>query len=402
MSAGPKKAVDASPLPWRPRANESPSQQFARWSRKYLRLSGGKPLALRDWQISLVASMWDEPRPRLGCWALARGNAKSSLAAAMSIYVLMNGGDDVSVDIVAVDERQAGIVFGMAARFVARHPELEKRVQVFKERLLIPGRGSELVCLPASAAALEGRNPDLCICDEGGRIDSEVFEVVSLALQKKPRSQVLLIGTPGPRRDNVLARFRQHALEHPEDDSQVYREFSAAAWPEHSTDCDDHGDGIGSGCLSAANPALDDFLYRDALTALQPPKMSESAFRRACLVQWHTDSTDSALPAGVWAELATGEGVPDGSRVALSFDGSYSGTDATVLTVATVSPTPHIDLVQVWQRPNLKDSAWRVPILEVAETIRAACRRWDVVEIAADSYRWQHTLATLEKQKDCR
>nr|WP_041312487.1 terminase TerL endonuclease subunit [Mycobacterium sp. JS623] len=399
MRRGPRPPVDESPLPWRRKRGESESEAFGRFCRKYLRLSGGKVFDPRPWQLDLVASVWDPvPRPRLAAWALARGNAKSTLAAAMACYVLLTGGDDVSVDVVAVDQNQAGIVFGIAAKFIARHSELETRVQVYRERLVIPARGAELVCLPGSAPALEGRSPDFCVVDEGGRVDQEVYEVVALASGKKPTSLILLIGTPGPRPDNVLAQFRQHALDNPDDPSQVYREISAAQWPDHPTDCDDHGDGPGSGCLSAANPGLDDFLFRDALMALQPPKMSESHFRRARLVQWVSSTDDSALPPGLWESLSTGEIVPPGSKVVLSFDGSYSGTDATVLTVATVSRTPHIDVVQAWQRPDYSQTDWRVPILEVEQAIRNACQHWQVAEICADTYRWQRSLAVLQAE----
>lgn len=389
MHAGPKKAVDPSPLSWCPRGSES--ERFAQFCGEFLRLPDGKLLILRDWQREMVASVWDaDPRPRLAAWALARGNAKSTLAAAMAVYTFVTGGDGTSVDIVAVDERQAGIVFGMCARLVERSVELSSRVQIFKDRMLIPSRGSELACLPASPAALEGRNPDLCICDEGGRILPEVYEVVALASGKKPRSLVLLIGTPGPQPDNVLVRFRQHAIDYPDDRSQVYREFSAAGFEDHGTDCEH--------CWRLANPALGDFLYADALSALQPPKMSENHFRRTRLVQWVTGSGEPVLPSGLWDELSTGVGIPDGADVVLSFDGSYSGTDATVLLAATVSPTPHIDVVKVWQRPAYAETDWRVPVLDVEQAIRDACLRWNVVEITADPYRWQRSLAVLSAE----
>ncbi|WP_338134365.1 terminase TerL endonuclease subunit [Mycolicibacterium nivoides] len=308
----------------------------------------------------------------------------------MAVYVFMLGSDDTSVDLVAVDERQAGIVFRMCVRFIERSPELSCRVQVFKDRLVIPIRGAELTCLPASPAALEGRNPDLCICDEGGRIAPEVYEVVALASGKKPTSLVLLIGTPGPQPDNELAQFRQQASDCPDDRSQVYREFSAAGFEDHGTDCEH--------CWRLANPALDDFLYADALAALQPPKMSENHFRRTRLVQWVTGSGDPILPPDLWDGLSSGVGIPDGADVVLSFDGSYSGTDATVLLAATVSPTPHLDVLGVWQRPNYSETDWRVPILDVEQAIRDACERWNVVEIAADPYRWQRSLAVLSAE----
>ena len=70
----------------------------------------------------------------------------------------------------------------------------------------------------------------------------------------------------------------------------------------------------------------------------------------------------------------------------------------TALLVATVSPEPHFDKVRVWQRPA-KDDAYRVPVAEVEDEIRKACRRWRVVEIIADPFRWTRTLQALEAEK---
>ncbi|WP_235733390.1 terminase large subunit domain-containing protein [Mycolicibacterium neoaurum] len=364
------------------------SDRFRHFAFQYLRFADGTPMVLRQWQVDLVASVWDStPRPRLAAWALARGNGKSSLAAAMAVFVLMTGGHDVSVDVVAVDERQAGIVFGIAAKFIARHPELSERVQVYRDRLVYPGTESEMTCLPGTAAALEGRNPDLCICDEGGRIDPEVYEVVALASGKRQASTVLLIGTPGPRVDNVLARFRQHHQEHPEDESQVYREIGAAGFEHHPTDCEH--------CWALANPALDDFLYRDALAALQPPKMPEPHFRRARLIQWVTDVEDPFTTTEVWDPLSTGETVPDGAPVVIALDGSHT-RDHTALLIGTVAAVPHFHPLAVFTPED--SPTGRIDVLAVENAIREACRRYQVRELVADPFRWNRTLQVLASE----
>jgi Phage Terminase len=113
-------------------------------------------------------------------------------------------------------------------------------------------------------------------------------------------------------------------------------------------------------------------------------------------VQHVIGNDEPVLPPGVWDDLSTGKGIPDGAEVVLSFDGSYSGTDATVILAATVSPTPHMDIVGEWHRPNYADTGWRVPILEVEQAIRDACKRWNVLEITADPYRWQRSLEVLK------
>lgn len=394
MRAGPKRAVDDSVLPWRPRSTGS--ERFAAFCERFVRVPKGtgarSPMKLRQWQRDLTGSVLDaDPAPRVAGWCLPRGQGKSTLTAALGLYELMTGGEGATVIVAAVDERQAGIVFGVAARMVELHEDLSSRVQVFKDRLLIPSRGASFTCLPASPAALEGLDYTLGIADEIGRINRDTWEVLALAQGKRERSTLIGIGTPGPTEDNVLASLRAYSLAHPEDTSQVYREFSAAGFVDHAPDCEH--------CWELANPALDDFLHRDALRALLPPKMSEQAFRRARLCQHVTGNDEPVLPAGLWDTLGTGKSIPDGAEVVLSFDGAYSGTDCTVLLAATVSASPHMDIVGVWQRPDYADTDWRVPILDVEDTIRDACRRWNVREIAADPYRWQRSLEVLKGER---
>jgi phage terminase large subunit-like protein len=393
VRAGPKAAVDGSPLPFASEA--SGSQRFAAFCEAFVVTPKGtgarEPMTLRAWQVELVASILDpHPRPRLAGWMMPRGQGKSTLVAALGLFDLMLGDEGASVVVAATDERQAGIVFKTAARMVELHPELASRVQVFKDRLYVPERAASFVCLPAEPKRLEGLDPTLAILDEIGVISRDVYEVVALAQGKRESSTLLGIGTPGPDpADSVLTDMRNYAADNPTDPSFVWREFSAADFAHHPVDCEH--------CWELANPALDDFLHRDAMTALLPPKTREATFRRARLCQFATDTDGAFLPAGVWDSLNTGEVIDDGTEVVIALDGSFSD-DTCALLVATVSPTPHVDVVQVWEKPA-KDDGWRVPVLDVEQAIRDACRRWQVVEIIADPFRFTRSLQVLEAER---
>ena len=52
----------------------------------------------------------------------------------------------------------------------------------------------------------------------------------------------------------------------------------------------------------------------------------------------------------------------------------------------------------MWQRPE-GDDTYQVPVAEVEQTIREACRRWHVVESIADPFRWTRTLQALESER---
>lgn len=393
MRAGPKQAVDASALPFRPRS--SGSARFSAFCEKFIRVPKGtgalSPLRLRDWQRDLIGSVEDaDPTPRTAGWMMPRGQGKTTLVAAYGLYKLFLGGEGAVICVVAVDERQAGLCFNIARRMVELHGDLSSRCQVFKERLHIPVRDAHFHCLPAEPKRLEGLDYSLAILDEAGVASRDSYEVLTLAQGKREQSTLVAIGTPGPDPNNqVLADLRNYSAGRPDDHSLVWREFSAAGFEDHPVDCQH--------CWELANPALGDFLHRDAMQALLPPKTREATFRRARLCQFASDTDGAFLPQGVWDGLSTGEGIPDGAEVIVALDGSFSD-DTTALLVGTVSAEPHFDTIRVWQRHNGDDS-YRVPVAEVEDEIRQACRRWRVVEIAADPFRWTRTLQALEAEK---
>jgi phage terminase large subunit-like protein len=387
MRAGPKPAVDGSPLPLR--GSRRRELAVSRFALDYVRAPRGhgvrKPLRLRPWQRALIAATWDQkPKPRLAGWMLPRGQGKTSLTAVLALYELLAGAEGAQVVVVATDERQAGLCHRIASRMVELHPELEARVQAYADQLTVPARGSSFQVLPAVPKRLEGLDFTLAIVDEAGRVDQEVYEVVALATGKQKASVVLAIGTPGPELEHtVLGRLRTYSLDNPDDPALVWREHSAAGFEDHPVDCQH--------CWELANPALDDFLARDGLAACLPPKMREASFRRARLCQL-TDTLEEAwLPPGAWAACTDASRViSDGSEAVIAFDGSYSA-DTTVLVVATVAERPHIDLVELWEAAGSQ-----VPIVDVEQSIRAACRRWRVLEIAADPFRWARSLQLLD------
>jgi len=126
---------------------------------------------------------------------------------------------------------------------------------------------------------------------------------------------------------------------------------------------------------------------------LPPPKMREASFRRARLCQLTDQLEEAWLPPSAWAAVADAtRSIPDGADVVLAFDGSFNG-DTTVLVVASVAERPHVDLVELWEAGGRQ-----VPVVDVEQAIRQACRRWRVLEIAADPFRWARSLQLLDQE----
>lgn len=392
MRPGNKGKLDNElvPLPFRPKSPVE-SERFLAFADKFLRVPKGTgaktKLRLRPWQIEIAEDVLDSGARTVGLM-LPRGQGKTTLNAAIALYCFFTWGEGANVVIFAVDERQAGLAFSVARRMVELDDDLSSRCHVYRDRLVIPLTDSTFQVMPASPAAAEGLDFVVAIVDEAGVVNRDLFDVVQLAQGKREKSVLVAIGTPGPNLDDqVLLSLRQYAIENPDDLSLRWREFSAAGFEHHPADC--------AHCWELANPALDDFLHRDALVALLPPKTREATYRRARLCQLPPDHDGAFLPAGVWDGLSTGEPVPDGAEVVISLDGSFSD-DTTALLIATVSTEPHFDTLAVWENDGTE--GYRVPIADVEQKIRDACRTWKVVEIIYDPFRFTRTGQALEAE----
>jgi phage terminase large subunit-like protein len=388
MRAGPKGQITAPPLDLR-RLPRRGGARAVRFIERYVTVPKGTGarhrLRIRPWQREIIYEVLDDPRPRQALVSIPAGNGKSTLAAALGLYgLLADRVEGAQVLVIASDERQARIILNTARRMVELEPALYDRVQIFKDHLLEPHTDSRFMALPADPGALQGWDPSLAIVDELHVVTDDTFEAMAARAGKREQSLLLAISTPpkAGQDDSVMRRLVDHGRE-AGDPSFYFREFMAPP----GCALDDEA------AWAVANPALDDFLHRDALRATLPPKMREAAFRRYRLGQWVTVE-DAWLPDGAWAACSKPLEVADGAEVVMALDGSFS-RDCTALVVATVTDRPHVHLYRLWEAPEgARD--WRVPVVQVEDAIRAACLRWRVLEVAADPYRWQRSLEVLD------
>jgi phage terminase large subunit-like protein len=379
---GPKGLVTAPPLDLRKLPKRGGSRAIA-FVERYVRTPKGTGarhrLRLRPWQREIVHAMFDEPRPRQGLVSIPRGNGKSTLAAALGVYGLLGDGvEGAQVCCVASDERQARIVFSLARRMVELDADLAARVQVFKDHLYVPQTDSALFALPADAAALQGWDPSLAIVDELHVVTEDCYEAMLLAAGKRDRSLLLAISTPARNSDSIMWRLVEHGRT---EDDPAFRFFEFAA--PAGCDADDEQ------AWAVANPALGDFLAVDALRATRKTSR-EASFRRFRMGQWVQDA-GAWLPEGAWAGCADPDRfIAPGSDVVLGFDGSYQG-DATGIVAVTTGERPHIEVVALWETDGEP-----VPVLQVEETLRETCRRFQVRALVCDVFRWARTFQILE------
>lgn len=377
-------------------------QQFCTVTQDTYAGRAGTPMRVRPWQRDLLRGVFarrpdGRRRHRVALIGMPRKSGKSGLSAGIALDGLLSvtGAEVYSC---AADREQARIVFGHARRMVENNPELSNRCKVYKDAIDLPTAGSIYKCISAEAYTKEGLSPTLVIFDEvHAQPNDELWHVMALAAGARIDPLMLGITTAGVRtditgQDSICYRLYQYAEQVATgeiDDPS----FFAAWWG--APDGADHRD---PDIWEQANPALGDLLDpEDMVSALG--RTPENEFRTKRLNQW-VSTAQAWLPAGSWEACTTPRGVPDGVDVVLAFDGSYNN-DSTALVVCQlpgVGDVPHLDVVRVWERPQRAPREWAVPIIEVEDTIRAACRRYQVREIVCDPYRWARSYQILEDE----
>ena len=281
---------------------------------------------------------------------------------------------------VASDERQARIVFNAARRMVELEARLDERCQIFQNRIYVPHNDSSLFPLPAETAALQGYDPSLAIVDELHVVTRDVWEAVSLAAGKRDQSLTLAISTPATDTDSVMWSLVEHGRAG-SDPAFFFREFAAP--PGCAVDDQD--------AWTAANPALDDFLHRDALRATLRTSR-ESSFRRFRLGQWVDQVEGAWLPRWGMGKRAPARARDPGRCGRRPRARRVLQPDCTALVAVTVEEIPHVEVVALWS-PRRATTGCRWPTSRrrsgrraaggmsgrwsaTRSGGRAACRRW--------------------------
>ena len=238
---------------------------------------------------------------------------------------------------------------------------------------VLPHTDSTLAPLPAEPAALQGWDPTLAVVDELHVVSEATWEAMALASGKRHQSLTLAIPTPAADVESVMWKLVAYGREHPDDKS--FRLVEYVAPDDCAVDDED--------AWTMANPALDDFLHRDALRSTLTTTR-EASFRRYRLGQW-VGQVDRWLPWGAWEALADPDRrVGKKEKVWLAFDGSASG-DSTALIGCTEDG--HLFVEGLWENPG--DPRWRVPREEVGLAVDVAFAKYQVVELACDPWGWR-------------
>jgi phage terminase large subunit-like protein len=376
-------------------------ENFCRVTKDSVAADAGSPLQLRDWQQLLIRHLYARRadrrlRHRTALIGVARKNGKSALSAGLGLHGLLTGPAGGEVYCCAADKKQAKIVFGTGKRMVEMNPDLREHIKPYADALEFTKTGSVWQVLSAEAFTKEGLNPHLVIFDEvHAQPNRELWDVMALAMGARPEPLMVGITTAGVRSDSSgqdslcygLYQYGRRVASGEIDDPTFFM-----AWWEPADPESDHR------LVSTwheANPGYDDLLAaEDFQSAIR--RTPEPEFRTKRCNQW-VSTTSAWLPYGAWSACAQAKAIPDFADVVLGFDGSFNN-DSTALIAVSIEDVPHVEVVACWERPFDADDSWRVPIADVEDAIRDACRRFTVAEVLCDPFRWARTIQTLEDE----
>ena len=180
-------------------------------------------LKLEDWQVFIVMNVigWVHQATRLRRFRrvyeeVARKNAKSTLAAALLLFLLVADAEPgAQVYSAATTGDQARLVFDDARHMALREPELIARfgVTVGMHDITVPGTASSAKPLNAEGSTLDGLNIHGAIVDElHAHKTRAVYDVLDTATGARSQPLIVMITTAGSDRSGVCYEQRDYTV----------------------------------------------------------------------------------------------------------------------------------------------------------------------------------------------
>ena len=361
----------------------------------------GDPLVIRDWQGELLnhllAARADGRRKhRQALIGMPRKSGKSAMLSSLTLYLLMLGPAGGECYAVASSRDQARIVFGTARRMVELEPELANEVTLYRDAIEVKSTGSIMRVLAAEAPQLEGLSPTAVTYDEVHTAPNRnLWDVLSLASAARVDPLMVGITTAGVRQDTSgqdslcysMYQYGQRVAS-----GEVIDPSFFMAWYEPKKVDSDYRDPL---VWAEANPGLGDLSDPEDFESsiLRTP---EAEFKTKRLNMW-VATQNTWLPEGAWNSLDVEPRSHTEAPIILGLDGSFNN-DSTAVIACSIEETPHIWVLGAWEKPTEAGNEWSVPIFDVEEAIRKACKSFNVREIVCDPYRWARSMQALQEE----
>jgi phage terminase large subunit-like protein len=196
--------------------------RFIELLRHYKGPKAGTPIRLEDWQCFNLTTVfgWVDAaghrRFRLVYIEVPRGNAKSTLTAAVGLYMLCADGEQGGeVYSTATTQDQARIVWDAACNMVKRDPGLRVTmgIEVLAHALAHGKTASLFKALSAEGSTLDGLNVHYASVDElHAHKTRTVWDVLETATAKRSQPLLWAITTAGTNRSGICYEVRSFVI----------------------------------------------------------------------------------------------------------------------------------------------------------------------------------------------
>jgi len=174
---------------------------------------GGKPFILELWQKALVAAMFGVVHKIDGTrrfqevmLIVARKNGKSTLAAAIGLYLqIADGEPGAEVYACATKKDQAKIIWLEAKRMVKKSPALRKRIKPLVAEMVSDFNDSVFLPLGSDSDRLDGLNVHGALLDEiHAWKDKNLYDVIVDGTTAREQPLIFITSTAGTVRESVF------------------------------------------------------------------------------------------------------------------------------------------------------------------------------------------------------
>lgn len=178
----------------------------------------GAPIELEPWQVFILTTVFGWVRGdgtrrfRSAYNEVARKNAKSTMSAALGLYMLTADGEPgAEVYSAATTHDQARIVFNDARVMTLKSPRLAQRIGVNARNLHVLSTGSKFEALSAEYRSLDGLNVHCAIIDElHAHKTRAVYDVIETATGARSQALLWMITTAGSNRAGICYEQRTY------------------------------------------------------------------------------------------------------------------------------------------------------------------------------------------------
>jgi phage terminase large subunit-like protein len=312
---------------------------------------------------------------------IGRGNAKTTLGAALAVHHLLTV-ERPAVVVGAGSREQARVCFE-AARDLCEHPSIADRVTVRHLELRVPGGHLRVVASDGSLA--HGPTPTLSILDElWAHKNGDLYEACRTALVKRPDARLLVLSTAPRSLDTPLGRVRSRALSGIVRRRGVLTEARAPGLRLLEWSLDPQADDLDDERkVAACNPAS--WITQEMLAE------QREALPRPVFLQFHACVTGAGewawLPVGAWDACQGETSFEPGERVYIGAD--LGGGERSTSAVVYLNERLHVGC-EVFDGES--------SAVDAAEFIAELAATFTVVEAVYDPWQGALLAETMEQR----